>query len=229
MTADPLPPDAPGPPPSSEMRAPEPPPTAVLPAAPPEPARERRALAALAIVAVAAIVWIIHPVGIGILLGTLNAFTVQPLYEWMRARGRRPAVAAAIAVGLSSIVIVAVLAGISSLLVGRGVVLAESLIAALSPGAPARGLVVQSVSGDATGLPLVLPVRTGRLPVVRTLQVRLGVVCSALLGADLLRPFEELSAIVEDEDRSQITSVAVLALDPDLELRQLAGRTCSSG
>jgi len=143
MTADPLPPDAPGPPPSSEMRAPEPPPTAVLPAAPPEPARERRALAALAIVAVAAIVWIIHPVGIGILLGTLNAFTVQPLYEWMRARGRRPAVAAAIAVGLSSIVIVAVLAGISSLLVGRGVVLAESLIAALSPGAPARGLVVE--------------------------------------------------------------------------------------
>ena len=84
---EPLPPDASGPPPSSEMRAPAPPPTAVLPAAPPEPARERRALAALAIAAVAAMVWITHPVGIGILLGTINAFTMQPFYE---AKGNQP-------------------------------------------------------------------------------------------------------------------------------------------
>ncbi len=140
--ADPLPPDASGPPPSSEMRAPEPPPTTVLPATSPEPARERRALAVLAIAAVAVIAWIIRPVGIGILLGSLNAFTMQPFYERMRARGRRPAAAAAIALALSSIVIVAVLAGISSLLVGRGVVLAEALIVALSPGAPARERVV---------------------------------------------------------------------------------------
>ena len=94
---------------------------------------------------------------------------------------------------------------------------------------PARGLVVESLGGDATGLPLVLPVRTGRTPVVRTLEVRLAVICGALLGADLLRPFEELSAIVEDEDRSQLTSIGALARDPDLSLRQLAGRTCASG
>ena len=94
---------------------------------------------------------------------------------------------------------------------------------------PSRGLVVESVGGDATGLPLVLPVPTGGPPVVRTLEVRLSVVCGALRGADLLRPFEELSAIVEDEDRSQITSIGTLSRDPDLELRQLAGRTCSSG
>jgi hypothetical protein len=94
---------------------------------------------------------------------------------------------------------------------------------------PARGLVVQSVSGDASGMPVVLPVRSGRSPGVRTLQVRLGVVCGALLGADLLTPFEELSAIVEDEDRSQITSVGSLSRDPEHQLRQLARRTCSSG
>ena len=94
---------------------------------------------------------------------------------------------------------------------------------------PARGLVVQSVGGDADGLPLVLPARTGRRPVVRTVDVRLGVICGALLGADLLRPFEELSAIVEDADRSQLTSVGALTSDPDRVLRQLAGRTCSSG
>jgi predicted PurR-regulated permease PerM len=124
-----------------EERKPEPPAAAVLPAPAPEPARERRALAVLAIVAVAAMVWITRPVGIGILLGALNAFTMQPLYERLRARGRRPAVAAAIALGLSALVLVAVLAGISSLLVGRGVVLAGALIAALSPGAPARDVV----------------------------------------------------------------------------------------
>ena len=94
---------------------------------------------------------------------------------------------------------------------------------------PARGLVVRSVAGDASVLPLVLPVPPGRSPVVRTLEVRLGVICGALLGADLLRPFEEVSAIVEDEGLEQITSVEALARDPDLELRQLARRTCSSG
>lgn len=94
---------------------------------------------------------------------------------------------------------------------------------------PARGLVVVSVEGDATSMPLVLPASMAGSPTVRTLEVRLGVVCSALLGADLLRPFEELSAIVEDEERSQITSVGALSSDPGGQLRQLAGRTCSSG
>ncbi|APR85726.1 putative membrane protein [Minicystis rosea] len=125
------------------MRAPaEPPPAAFLPLAPAEPARERRALGVLAIVAIAAMAWITQPVGIGILVGMLNAFMMQPFYERLRSRGRRAAVAAAIAVGLSTLVIVAVLAGLSSLLVGRGIVLAEALIAALSPGAPARELVM---------------------------------------------------------------------------------------
>ena len=93
---------------------------------------------------------------------------------------------------------------------------------------PARGLVVEQVAGDAPGLPLVLPATDGR-PEVRRLEVRLGVICGALLGADLLAPFEELAAIVEDTDRSQLTSVAVLARDPDRLMRQVAGRTCSSG
>jgi hypothetical protein len=94
---------------------------------------------------------------------------------------------------------------------------------------PARGLVVLSVDGAATGLPLDLPVPTEGSPAVRTLELRLGVVCGALLGADLLTPFEEVAAIVEDGDRAQVTSVGVLASDPDRQLRQLAGRTCSSG
>lgn len=135
--AEPLPPDA------SALRAPPPPPAACLPVASLEPARERRALGVLAIAAVAAIVWITHPVGIGILLGTLNAFMMEPFYEWLRSRGQRSAVAATIAVGLSSLGLVAAVAGISSLLVGRGIVLTEALIAALSPGASGRDLVAR--------------------------------------------------------------------------------------
>ena len=94
---------------------------------------------------------------------------------------------------------------------------------------PARGLVLERIDGRAPGAPLFLPVRSWRAPRAQTLEVRLGVVCGALFGADLLAPFEELVAIVEDADRSQLTSVAVLAQDPDRLMRQLAGRTCASG
>jgi hypothetical protein len=94
---------------------------------------------------------------------------------------------------------------------------------------PARGLRVLSVDGDPAPMPLVLPPQTGRLPSVRTLDVRLGVLCGALLGADLLSPFEELSAIVESEDHSQITSIEEMSRDPGRQLRQLAKRTCSFG
>jgi predicted PurR-regulated permease PerM len=125
-----------------EARAPEPGPAPLLPAVRPEAASERRALGVLAIAAIAAMIWIIRPVGIGILVGMLNAFMMQPFYERLRSRGRRAPVAAAGAVGLSSLVIVAVFVGLSSLLVGRGIVLAEALIAALSPGAPSRELIL---------------------------------------------------------------------------------------
>ena len=94
---------------------------------------------------------------------------------------------------------------------------------------PARGLVLETVGGRPPGSPLFLPVRSWRAPRAQTLEVRLGVVCGALLGADLLSPFEELVAIVEDAERTQLTSVAVLASDPDRLMRQVAGRTCSSG
>ncbi len=93
---------------------------------------------------------------------------------------------------------------------------------------PARGLRVRSVDGDPAPMPLVLPARAAGAA-VRSLEVRVEVSCSALLGADRLVPLEALTAIVEDEDRVQITSVETLTRDPDLQLRQLAGRSCPSG
>lgn len=94
---------------------------------------------------------------------------------------------------------------------------------------PSRGLRVRTVDGVEDRLPVVLPPSTGGRPEVRTLEVRLVVECSALLNADLLAPFEQLSAIVAVEDHSRLTSVGQLSSDPQGQLRQLAGRTCGSG
>src|SRR5262245_44543556 len=78
------------------------------PAAPEAPARrstiddsildsvlaERLALGVFALVAIAAIAWIAKPIAIGILLGTLIAFSLQPVYERMVAKNHRPALTA---------------------------------------------------------------------------------------------------------------------------------------
>lgn len=133
-----LPSDDNAPPIPSERESPAPPPTAVLPVPDEEPETERLALGVLALVAIAGMLWVAHPVGIGILLGTLNAFTMQPIYERLRAHYTRSALAAALSVAVSSVILFGALAGLSSLLIGRGMVLISGLIDALSPGGPAR-------------------------------------------------------------------------------------------
>jgi predicted PurR-regulated permease PerM len=100
---------------------------------------ERSALRWTAIAAVLAIMWIVMPVGLGILLGTLLAFMVQPLFERLAprlgARGSAVATVAVTAVGL-----VGVVGGLASLFVARGTVLTRDLIASLGPGAEGGGV-----------------------------------------------------------------------------------------
>src|SRR4051812_47271709 len=52
---------------------------------------ERRALGIAAMAAIAAIVWVAQPIGIGVLLGTLLAFSLQPFYEKSVEKHGRPA------------------------------------------------------------------------------------------------------------------------------------------
>jgi predicted PurR-regulated permease PerM len=137
-----LPPDAPGPPPPSHLEEPDAPPVAVLPAVTSGPASERRALGVLAVAAVAAMIWVCHPVAIGILLGALNAFTMQPFYERLRARYKRSTLAAGLSIAASSAILLGALAGLSYLLIGRGIVLVSNLITDLGPGGPARNVVL---------------------------------------------------------------------------------------
>ena len=103
------------------------------------PRTERRALGWFAVMAVLVVAWIAMPVSVGIFLGTLMAFTLQPLYERLKLRVR-PAVAALITVFASMIGIAASTFGLAYLFVTKGVVLTRELIAMVRPGGPASGL-----------------------------------------------------------------------------------------
>src|SRR5689334_7147686 len=70
---------------------PELPPPPSLPTQSPD---ERKALGFFALAAVGAIAWIAQPVSIGILLGALTAFALQPLYDRLKRKTKRSSVAA---------------------------------------------------------------------------------------------------------------------------------------
>jgi predicted PurR-regulated permease PerM len=108
---------------------------------------ERRALAGFALAAVVAIAWIAQPVAIGILLGALTAFALQPLYDKLRLYTRRSSLAALGCVLVSALGFGATLTLLSYLFVARGVVMARSLIAWLSPGGAGLAL-VEHVAGS---------------------------------------------------------------------------------
>jgi predicted PurR-regulated permease PerM len=101
-------------------------------------AGEIRAMGILALAAFAGILWIARPVAIGLLLGTLIAFTLQPLYQRLRMSWGRPLLASLACVGLVSVAFVGTLGGFGYLLVVRGVAIVQALILALEPGRPAR-------------------------------------------------------------------------------------------
>ncbi|HEV7556221.1 MAG TPA: AI-2E family transporter, partial [Kofleriaceae bacterium] len=86
-----------------------------------------------AVAAVAAIIWLIMPIGVGILIGTLLAFMAQPLFEhWKRRLGVAWSALATVAV--SMIILVASLGGLAWLFVARGTVLSRQLIETVNSG-----------------------------------------------------------------------------------------------
>jgi predicted PurR-regulated permease PerM len=93
---------------------------------------ERYALGWAAAAAMAVVWWIVMPVGVGLLLGTLLAFVVQPIYERLiPVFGRRGA--ALVAVGVTAMSLVATTGGLVWLLGAEGAGLARQLINALGP------------------------------------------------------------------------------------------------
>ncbi len=95
---------------------------------------ERSALGWTALAATAAICWIVMPVGVGILLGTLLAFTVQPIFERLKPRLGVRGSALATVIG-ATVALAGLVGGLASLFVSRGTVLISALLASLGPGA----------------------------------------------------------------------------------------------
>jgi predicted PurR-regulated permease PerM len=96
----------------------------------------RRALGWLALGAATAIVWLALPFITGILLGTLMAFTLEPVYGALNRRTRRPFLASLLTVLASAIIIFGLISGFASLFVTRAVEFATAVREQLRVGGP---------------------------------------------------------------------------------------------
>jgi predicted PurR-regulated permease PerM len=94
----------------------------------------RTALAVLALVGVALFLWLALPVGLGLLLGTLIAFTVESPYRRLTARWGRPALAAIVCTAGTAILFCVTIACLGYLLVSRGVEMARAAQVEFAPG-----------------------------------------------------------------------------------------------
>jgi predicted PurR-regulated permease PerM len=82
---------------------------------------QRRALGWLAFAAVAAVLWLARPFLSALLLGTLLAFMLEPLYQLLIARGMRRSIASLVTVLLSAALVVAGLAIFVLLFITRAI------------------------------------------------------------------------------------------------------------
>jgi predicted PurR-regulated permease PerM len=88
---------------------------------------DRHSLGWLTIVAVAAILWLARPFIPALILGTLLAFMLEPLYERLVARGLRSSLASLVTVLLSAALVLAGLSIFVSLFITRAVQFASAL------------------------------------------------------------------------------------------------------
>jgi predicted PurR-regulated permease PerM len=104
---------------------------------------QRRALAGFALAASLALIWLAMPVGSGLVLGTLLAFSLLKIYERLARRFRRRGlVATALAVG-SGVVITGALTLLFYLVVERGIVATNTIVHGFDPGGPLQSLLAR--------------------------------------------------------------------------------------
>jgi predicted PurR-regulated permease PerM len=101
---------------------------------------EYNALNWSALLACVVLLWLVAPIGVGMLLGTFLAFMAQPLFRWLALRvGDRGAATGTVV--LTMLGFTSALGGLAWLFVSDGTVLAGQLIAAFKPGGPADEMV----------------------------------------------------------------------------------------
>ena len=136
---------------------------------------EPRALGVMAILAVATILCIVLPIGIGVLVGALLAFTLYQAYRPLVRRTQRPAL---VALGLTlgaSIVVAGSLGALLYLLVLQGVAVVSGLPKDLASGGPADAYIQKLVRPFA-------PFNVQASSVVAYLRDALGSIATSLAG-----------------------------------------------
>jgi len=98
---------------------------------------QRRALGWCAVAAVAALVWLAWPLVVGIFLGALMGFTLEPVHAALARRTRRPFMASLVMVLAAGLAIVGAAVGFLSLFVARAIAFAAVVGQALGPGGAA--------------------------------------------------------------------------------------------
>jgi predicted PurR-regulated permease PerM len=102
---------------------------------------ESLALGTLAILGVLAILWVMVPVGLGVLLGTLLAFTAYPRYRYLAHRTRKPLLAASLFTAGLTLGVAAAVGVTAYLLVLKGMAVVSGVPASLAPGGAGDKLV----------------------------------------------------------------------------------------
>jgi predicted PurR-regulated permease PerM len=102
---------------------------------------EPRALGALAILATVALVAVLLPVGLGVLLGALLAFTAQGAYTKLVRRTHKPGLVALALTLVTTIVVTGTFALLAYLLVLQGVQVVAALPQSFAPGGTAAALI----------------------------------------------------------------------------------------
>ncbi len=95
---------------------------------------EPRALGVMALVAVAAILWVVLPVGIGVLIGALLAFTFYHPYRQLSRRTGHPVLVALGTTGVAILLVTGALGAFLYALVLQGIAVLSTLPGGLSPG-----------------------------------------------------------------------------------------------
>ena len=102
----------------------------------PATATEYRALGVAAVIAALTFLRVALPLGAGLFLGALVAFTLRPLYEKLVSWTRRPALAGVACAALAWLFVAGGVGGLLALLIDRGAALSQQMPAALSQGGP---------------------------------------------------------------------------------------------
>ena len=136
---------------------------------------EPRALGVMAALAALAILWVVMPIGLGVLVGGLLALTVHRPYTVLARRTGRPTLVALAISAVTTVVVAAIVSLLGYLLVQQGLAAITGLPAELRPGSGAASLVERAAR------PLA-PLGLAPAAMADKLRDAVGTIASALAG-----------------------------------------------